>query len=115
MFTAPGVQRWRRLRFLLLFALVLPPVFVVSQLTLALDHLFFPGFRDVQVKRPLFIVGQPRTGTTYLYRTLARDTGCFTCFRFIDFLFPSIVLMRCAGFVAALDRAIDEHGFERSE
>jgi omega-hydroxy-beta-dihydromenaquinone-9 sulfotransferase len=108
--TTSGPQRWRRLRFLLLFWLLFPWIFAVGQLTMALDHLLFPGFRDVKVQRPIFIVGQPRTGTTYLYRTLAKDTGSFTCFRFIDFLFPSIVLMRCADFVAAVDRAVGAPG-----
>ncbi len=108
--TAPGVQRWRRLRFLLLFVLVFPGIFVTSQLCMALDHLLFPGFRAVVVRRPIFIVGQPRTGTTYLFRTMAKDSGAFTSFRFIDFLFPSILQKKLAAIVAALDRAIGAPG-----
>ncbi len=108
--TAPGAQRWRRLRFLLLFVLVFPSLFLVGQLSMALDHLLFPGFRKVEIRRPVFIVGQPRTGTTYLYRTLAKDQGSFTCFRFIDFLFPSVLQKRLAAIVAAMDRALGAPG-----
>ena len=31
---------------------------------LALDHVFFPGFRRVKIKEPVFIVGNGRSGTT---------------------------------------------------
>lgn len=108
--SAPGVQRWRRLRFLFLFAVVFPWLFVVGQLTLALDHLLFPGFRKVELRKPVFIVGQPRTGTTYLYRLLAQDSDTFVTFRLVDFLFPSITLKRLAAATAAIDRALGGFG-----
>jgi hypothetical protein len=42
-----------------------------NQATLALDNVFFPGYRRVEVRRPLFIIGHPRSGTTFLHRLLA--------------------------------------------
>ncbi len=108
--TAPGPQRWHRLRFLLLFSLVYPPMFAIVQLTLALDHLLYPGFREVQIERPVFIVGNMRTGTTHLYRTMARDRESFVSFRLLDLLFPSIVMKRCAAWVGRVDTRLGGPG-----
>lgn len=36
-----------------------------------LDHVVFPRIRTADVKRPIVIVGNPRTGTTFLHRFLA--------------------------------------------
>jgi len=62
----------RRLRLLVLF-----PLFMLLQAVhaacLILDHLLFPGFRRVELRRPVFVLGVPRSGTTFLHRELARD------------------------------------------
>jgi hypothetical protein len=39
-------------------------------LLMALDPLFFPSLRNTRVERPIVIVGNPRTGTTFLQRFL---------------------------------------------
>lgn len=54
------------------------------------DELFFRGYREVDVSRPLFIVGMPRSGTTFLHRVLARDPR-FTAVTTLESVFaPSI-------------------------
>lgn len=56
-----------------------------------LDDIFFSGYRNVEVKEPLFIVGVPRSGTTFLHRVLANDTEQFTTFTLWELLFaPSV-------------------------
>ena len=42
-------------------------------LCLLLDEVFFRDYHHVRVKKPLFIVGNFRSGTTFLQRLLARD------------------------------------------
>ena len=37
-----------------------------------LDSIFFSGYRDQPVRKPVFIIGPPRSGTTFLQRLLAR-------------------------------------------
>ncbi len=57
----------RRLALLAVFPLFL--VFQVLQIVgLALDHLLFPAFRSTKLRQPVFIVGVPRSGTTFLHR-----------------------------------------------
>ena len=59
-------------RVLLTWLFVEPLLRLFTAATLALDHLFFPGFRAVQVKKPVFIIGHPRSGTTFLHHLLTR-------------------------------------------
>ncbi|MBU0681088.1 MAG: sulfotransferase [Proteobacteria bacterium] len=40
--------------------------------TLFADRLFFPGFQKIEVKKPLFILGHPRSGTTFLHHLLTQ-------------------------------------------
>ncbi|MBU4119873.1 MAG: sulfotransferase [Proteobacteria bacterium] len=56
----------------LTWLLVEPTMKILTALTLALDHLFFPGFRKVKVENPIFIIGHPRSGTTFLHHLLTR-------------------------------------------
>jgi len=39
-------------------------------LTLYLDKMFFPQYRYIEVKKPIFILGHPRSGTTFLHKVL---------------------------------------------
>lgn len=56
----------------LTWLLVEPTMKILTALTLALDHLFFPGFRKVRVEKPIFIIGHPRSGTTFLHHLLTQ-------------------------------------------
>lgn len=108
--TSPWPQNWRRFKFLFLFAVVWPLIKAVSVPCLCLDHLFYPGFRKVRVRDPLFIVGNLRTGSTLLYRTLARDTESFACFRMLDAFLPAITMKRAAAALGRMDAALGGYG-----
>lgn len=88
--------------------LLATPLFVVWQwLTWAgflLDEIFFRGYRNVTVRDCLFVLGPPRSGTTYLHRALAADER-YTSFRAWECLFGlSVCGRRLALGLAALDR-----------
>ncbi len=56
----------------------------------ALDEVFFHRYRNVEIRRPVFILGIPRSGTTWLQRVLAHEPG-MTTLTLRDCLFtPSI-------------------------
>jgi hypothetical protein len=85
------------------------PLLFVSQsihwLGLFLDIVFFPRFRDVDVKEPVFLIGIPRSGTTLLQRVLAKDTDSFagvTLWK--EALAPSIVEWKIWSTLGKLDR-----------
>lgn len=56
---------------------------------LFLDNIFFPAIAKKEVKRPIFIVGNPRSGTTFLHRWLV-DNNIGAGFELWQMLFPSL-------------------------
>ena len=66
------------------------PLFCLLQLLhwigFALDDVFFRGWRKVEVRAPLFVLGPPRSGTTHLHHVLSRDERT-TTFRTWECLF----------------------------
>lgn len=68
-----------------------------------LDDLLFPGYRAQRIK-PLFIVGQPRSGTTLMHRTLAADEETFFAVRHIEWRFPFITVQKLMQYSGISDR-----------
>jgi hypothetical protein len=110
--TSGWPQNWRRFKFLFLFAVVWPAMKLLSLPCLVLDYVLYPGFRKVEVREPLFIVGNWRTGSTLLYRALARDEEDVACFRMIDAFLPAITMKRAAAWLGRLDARVGGHGIK---
>ncbi|WP_317930180.1 sulfotransferase [Halioxenophilus sp. WMMB6] len=94
------VVTWRPLpllrNLLLLLGLVLFFVYLQLQwLGLLLDEIIFHRYRQVKVTRPLFVVGAPRSGTTFLQRSLASDPQFTTTTLAECLLTPSITARYC--------------------
>jgi hypothetical protein len=70
---------------------------------LALDNVVFPGFRRGAVRNPVFIIGHPRSGTTFLHRLLT-ETREFCAFEAWEILLPSLLARRI--FKGLIDRRI---------
>jgi hypothetical protein len=60
---------------------------------MAFDSAFIPGLRKSKVNRPIVIVGNPRSGTTFLHRFLV-DQGVGVGLRLWEMMFPSLLLRR---------------------
>jgi hypothetical protein len=58
---------------------------------MALDNLFFPSLRTTKADRPIVLVGNPRTGTTFLQRFLSAQ-GFGSGMELFLMLYPSLVL-----------------------
>jgi hypothetical protein len=58
---------------------------------MALDTLFRPGLRRSRLERPIVIVGNPRSGTTFLHRFLV-DQGVGSGLRLWEAMFASITV-----------------------
>ncbi len=100
-------------RFLLICRLapLLLLLSIVHRLGLLLDEVLFPGYRRVRIAEPVFIVGIPRSGTTFLHRVLSRDTGNFTSTKLWELIFaPSIVQRKVWTFIATVDRVLGGRG-----
>lgn len=94
LFQSKGTQARLTPKRFAIMIVFLPMFFVIQAihwLGFFLDDIFFKGYRTIAVKEPLFIVGVPRSGTTFLHRVLANDTERFTTFKLWELLFaPSI-------------------------
>jgi len=104
----PTGPRTARRQGLLLLSI---PVFLLLQAAhwvgFLLDDLFFRGYREVEIREPLFIVGLPRSGTSFLQRVFARDTERFTTLRLWELLLaPSVTERKLWTGMGALHRAL---------
>ncbi|MCL7454348.1 MAG: sulfotransferase [Anaerolineae bacterium] len=100
---------WTRRRVMIFaaFYLVYPFLELVTWLGFGLDALLFRRYRQVPVRSPVFIAGNPRSGTTLLHRLLAQDQGQFSTMDLWEILFaPSIAQRKWAWALAWLDRRL---------
>ncbi len=72
--------------FVILFFIVWS---LLTNFFLLLDHLFFPGFRRIKIKNPVFIIGHPRSGTTFIHQ-LFTQTDEMAAFKAWHILFPAV-------------------------
>lgn len=97
----------KRLLWLLFFYTLFPLYEIWTWIAFNLDNLLFPGYREVSIEAPVFIVGNPRSGTTFFQRLLSQDRGHFTWMRTWEMLFaPSITQRRVYHELSALDRRL---------
>lgn len=73
-----------------------------------LDEIFFRGYRWVEVRKPVFVVGPLRSGTTFFHRLLALDKQ-FTGIRVWEIGFaPSVVQKRFFKILERFDKLLGE-------
>ncbi|MCH9271754.1 sulfotransferase [Pantoea ananatis] len=76
----------------------------LSGLLYRLDDIFVRSYRKQEVTGPLFIISQPRSGTTFLLRTLAEDEDNFFTLKHLDWRVPSILAWRIFDFLGIRQR-----------
>lgn len=64
-------------------------VAAAGRATMALDHLFDRGWKSVRIERPTFIIGAPRSGTTFFHRLLTQ-TDEFPHWQAWELIVPSL-------------------------
>ncbi len=81
--------RLKQANFLIKYVLLCP----VGTFLWYLDEIFYSGYKKLTI-RPVFIIGQPRSGTTFLHRTLASDKKNFVAIKHIEWRFPFICVQK---------------------
>lgn len=61
--------------------------------TRAADHVLVPSFKRRTLDRPIFVLGNPRSGTTFMHRFLL-NTDRLAAFELWEMLFPAITARR---------------------
>ncbi len=59
-------------------------------LTLILDRIFFPSFKKQKIEKPIFLIGHPRSGTTFLHRFILKNCHGLSGNLLWEMIFPSI-------------------------
>jgi hypothetical protein len=77
----------------LFLAVLFGVVRTVVAIGMALDNLFFPKLAKTRANRPIVLVGNPRTGTTFLQRFLS-DEGFGAGMELFLMLYPSLCLQK---------------------
>lgn len=86
----------------------------INASTMRIDRVLYPGVGSLPIDRPVFILGNPRSGTTFLHRTLA-DTREVCAFELWEMLFPAVSARKVLA--GAVDRLapLSPARFHRSE
>ena len=95
----------KRIIFLALFYLVWPIGMLIHWFCFWLDDILFPAYKTHPIEKPLFILGNLRSGSTFLHRLLSRDSETFTSLTTWDiYLTPSVTQKKITQFVSRLDK-----------
>lgn len=86
----------KRISVLAILLFAIPSLIVWNHVGFFLDDVLYPNWKVQVVERPLFIVGNARSGTTWLHRLIALDDDTFTSFRTWEIIFASSVTWRLA-------------------
>jgi len=97
----PGRRR-RQYRTL---CVVVPAMALLHTVTFALDPIVFPALRRTEIRKPVFVVGHARSGTTYLHRMLANDPR-FSYVLLWEMFFPSLIEKKVLRAVLRWDRRL---------
>lgn len=98
-------MRHGRYAQVLLWGTAGPIAWFLTRFFLWLDTIVYPNLRTMQLTEPVFIVGHPRSGTTFLQRQFYR-TGKASMFRTWELWFPSLTMRRFFGPVVSLVRQL---------
>lgn len=100
----------KRIGVLLIFYLVFPLIELCNWIGFTLDDLFYFQYRKQKVNHPVFVLGNYRSGTTFLHRLLALDKRSFTAMAGWEiFIAPSIIQRKIVRGFFSLDRVLGGH------
>ncbi|HIE24443.1 MAG TPA: sulfotransferase [Anaerolineales bacterium] len=103
----PGRLTKKRFIFLILFYIVWIPTSIFTWVCFGLDEILFPAYKNYPIEKPLFIISNYRSGSTFLHRLLSRDQRNFTSMRTWDiYLTPSITQRKIVSFLKKVDSLI---------
>jgi hypothetical protein len=86
--------------------MIMPLQQLLTFICFYLDEIFFPAYRRQEIKAPVFIVGNFRSGSTLLQRLLARDKQ-FTSMNIAEiYIAPTLTQRKFWKMLAAIDRVL---------
>ena len=102
----PGRLTPKRFLVLTIIFLIYPLWHFSIRLAYLLDNIFYPEYHQQEVKQPIFIVGNFRSGTTFLHRLLNKDNNATSMTSWEIYIAPSIVGRKLLHLAMKLNYAI---------
>lgn len=68
-----------------------------------MDEIFFRKYRKMKVEKPIFIISNPRSGTTYLHHLMSLDEERYSFTKLYHTIFPSVTLIKIVDFITKID------------
>ena len=97
----------KRLVKVLIYYPLFTVLFVINRMFLLLDEIFFPFYRRTSVSNAVFIIGIPRSATTFLFTEMTSHNRNFHSFKLWELLFaPSIIQKYFLLAVIGIDRLL---------
>ncbi len=87
----------------LLYIFTVTVVGLLNAVSRFIDEILFPNYKKIEIHRPIFIISNPRSGTTFLHRIMCNDQDRFVTNILYQTLFPSITFYRMVQFFSAID------------
>jgi hypothetical protein len=87
----PGRLSPKRLLIISLIFILYPLWQLSIRAAYLLDNLLYPDHLKQEIEQPVFIVGNFRSGTTFLHRLLTKDEGCTSFASWEIYLAPSVI------------------------
>ena len=85
---------YKRLMIIVVVCVALHSLMIWNHLGFWLDDLFFVDWRNQAIIAPLFIVGNARSGTTWVHKLITHDESKFTTFKTWEIMFAVSITWR---------------------
>ncbi len=82
-----------KLKFIIILLFRITILFFIKIFSL-IDEIFYFKYRKITIINPVFLIGHPRSGTTFLHRFLEKNVKQFRTMYLWEMVFPSIFLRK---------------------
>lgn len=96
----------KRFVFTVIFLLLFTIMSLINIFFRLCDEIFFPTYRNITPQAPIFIISNPRSGTTHLHRLMCMDKERYAYTKLYHTLLPSITFTKIIGILYKIDTLI---------
>ncbi len=97
---------WRRALFTIIYLFLHILAVFILILGRLLDEVLYPAYKNTKIVTPLYIIANPRSGTTFLHRLMSLDSEKYAFTYLYSALFPSVTIIRLIHNIGRLDGLI---------
>ncbi len=84
----------KRFLVMIIWLVLYIPAQLINRVCFLMDEVLYPQYRKQAIEKPIFIIGNPRSGTTFLHRLLYKDHKLFTAFTVWELILAPSIFQR---------------------